>query len=163
MRLVLEPDGRLDVRIEPFERAPYDAFGDPASRDTAAAVVCATTPVDRTDLWLHHKTTFRRVYDDAARSGHDVFDVILWNREGEATELTRGNLVVELDGQRYTPPLDCGLLGGTLRAELLEAGLLRERIVPLEELSRASQLWFVNALRGWIPIRLVSAPNAVVG
>ena len=163
MRLVLEPDGHLDVHVEPFESAPYDALGDPSKHGAAAPVVCAATPVDRTDLWLYHKTTFRRVYEDAARSAVGVFDVLLWNREGEATELTRGNLVVELDGRRYTPPLECGLLAGIQRAELLDSGLVRERVVPREELSRASRLWFVNALRGWIPIQLVSAPPAVAG
>ena len=156
MRLVLEPGGRLDARIEPFESVPYDALGNATHAD-AAPVVCAATPIDRTDLWLHHKTTFRRAYEGAARCAPGTFDVVLWNGEGEATELTRGNLVAELDGERYTPPLECGLLAGTLRAELLESGLIRERVIRLDELPRARRLWFVNALRGWIPIRLVSA------
>ena len=163
MRLVLEPDGHVAVHIEPFESGPYDPLGDSAIHGAAAAVVCATTPVDRTDLWLHHKTTFRRVYEDAAQAARGEFDVILWNREGEATELTRGNLVAELDGERYTPPLDCGLLAGILRAELLESGRVRERVVRLDELSTASRLWFVNALRGWIPIRLAGAPPPFAG
>ena len=154
MRLLLEPDGQLDVHIEPFESGAYDARGDGTGHTVAAPVVCATTAVDRADLWLHHKTTFRRTYEDAARSAPNAFDVVLWNREGEVTELTRGNLVVELDGERYTPPLECGLLAGTLRGELLESGLVRERVVRLDELPLASRLWFVNALRGWVPIRL---------
>jgi len=163
MRLVLEPDGRLDVHIEPFESGPYDARGDVTVHPTAVPVACAPTPVDRADLWLHHKTTFRRMYEDAARHALEAFDVILWNGEGEATELTRGNLVVELDGERYTPPLDCGLLAGTLRGELLESGRVRERVVRLEELPGATCLWFVNALRGWIPIRLARTPSAAAG
>jgi para-aminobenzoate synthetase/4-amino-4-deoxychorismate lyase len=163
MRLVLQPDGHLEARVEPFENRVYDARGDSATRPTAAMVAFAAARVDRGDLWLHHKTSFRRTYDEAARAAPDAFDVILWNREGEATELTRGNLVVELDDERCTPPLDCGLLAGTFRAELLERGLVRERVVRLEELSRARRLWFVNALRGWIPIRLASAPPAVAG
>jgi para-aminobenzoate synthetase/4-amino-4-deoxychorismate lyase len=159
MRLVLDPDRGLDAHIEPFESGPYDARGDMAMHSTAVPVACASVPVDRADLWLHHKTTFRRMYEDAARHTPEAFDAILWNEEGEATELTRGNLVVELDGERYTPPLACGLLAGTLRGELLESGRVRERVVRLEELPGASRLWFVNALRGWIPIRLVGAPS----
>jgi para-aminobenzoate synthetase/4-amino-4-deoxychorismate lyase len=160
MRLLLAPDGRVDVGIEPFESGAYDARGNGTGHAVAAPVVFAATAVDRGDLWLHHKTTFRRTYEDAARGAPDAFDVVLWNREGEVTELTRGNLVVEFDAERYTPPLDCGVLAGTLRAELLEAGLIRERALLLDELSRASRLWFVNALRGWVPIRLtVPAPT----
>ena len=158
MRLVLRPDGLLDVQVEPFEHAEYDARGDRATHANAAPVVCASTPVDRHDIWLHHKTTFRRTYDEAARHAPGAFDVVLWNMEGEVTELTRGNLVVEIDGECYTPPRECGLLAGTLRAELLESGLIRERAVRLAELSRTSRLWFVNALRGWVPVRLVEDP-----
>ena len=35
----------------------------------------------------------------------DVFDVLMWNEEGELTEFSIGNLVVELNGEKWTPPL----------------------------------------------------------
>ncbi|HLM93783.1 MAG TPA: aminotransferase class IV, partial [Gaiellaceae bacterium] len=117
----------------------------------------ATSPVDATDVRVYHKTTDRRLYDDALADAPEMFDVVLWNSTGHATELTRGNLVAEINGARLTPPIDCGLLGGTLRAELLERGEIREALLSLDELRRARRLWFVNSLRGWIPIRL--APN----
>ena len=120
-------------------------------------VPLATTPVDPTDVRLYHKTTDRRLYDDALAGAPGVFDVVLWNSAGHATELTRGNLVAEINGERLTPPIDCGLLGGTFRAELLERGEIREGLLALDDLRRANRLWFVNSLRGWIPIRL--APN----
>ena len=47
---------------------------------------------------------------------------MLWNERGEVTESTIANVVVEIDGVRYTPPLACGLLGGTFRGELLGVG-----------------------------------------
>ena len=159
MRLVLEPDGLLDVQVEPFDETHYDVRGDRTAHRPVAPVAFASTPVDRRDIWLHHKTTFRGTYDSAFRAAEGVFDVILWNREGELTELTRGNLVVELDGECYTPPLDCGLLAGTLRGEMLESGRIRERVIRPGELARASRLWFINALRGWVPVRVAeSAP-----
>ena len=159
MRLMLGSNGLLDVQVEPFEQGDYDARGDRTTPVNPAPVVCASTPVDRQDIWLHHKTTFRGAYDDAARRAPDAFDVMLWNREGEVTEFTRGNLVVDIDGECYTPPRECGLLAGTLRADLLESGLIHERVLPLSVLTRASRLWFVNALRGWVPVRLVGDPS----
>jgi para-aminobenzoate synthetase/4-amino-4-deoxychorismate lyase len=120
----------------------------------------ATTPVDATDVRLYHKTTDRRLYDDSLAGAPDAFDVVLWNSAGYATELTRGNLVAELAGARLTPPIDCGLLGGTLRAELLERGAIREALLSLDDLRRAKRLWFVNSLRGWIRIRLVPFDEA---
>ena len=77
------------------------------------------------------------------------------SREGELTELTIGNLVVEIDGELVTPPRDAGLLAGTMRAELLDRGEVREAILRREDLGRARRLWLVNSLRGWVPIRMV--------
>jgi para-aminobenzoate synthetase/4-amino-4-deoxychorismate lyase len=56
---------------------------------------------------------------------------------------------------RYTPPLACGLLGGTFRAELLAAGLIQERLLTRADVSRASRLWLINSVREWIDAVLV--------
>jgi para-aminobenzoate synthetase/4-amino-4-deoxychorismate lyase len=53
-----------------------------------------------------------------------------------------------------TPPRTAGLLAGVFREELLSAGVVRERPIGVEEVSRARRLWLVNALRGWVPVRL---------
>jgi para-aminobenzoate synthetase/4-amino-4-deoxychorismate lyase len=145
-RLDLEPDGAL--------RAVTGSH-DFVAPSTAMPVTLATSPVDRRDVRVYHKCADRRRYDDALAMAPDLFDVLLWNAKREATELTRGNLVVELDGRRVTPPLDCGLLPGTLRGELLEVGEIEEHVVTLADVQRASRLWFINALRGWVPITLV--------
>jgi para-aminobenzoate synthetase/4-amino-4-deoxychorismate lyase len=145
-RLVLAPDGAL--------RATIESFADEAPADVPRPVSIALRAVDRGDVMLYHKTTSRGVYDAALADAPDSFDVVLWNAEGEVTELTRGNLVVELDGAQWTPPQECGLLAGTLRAELLENGTLRERILTLEDVARASRLWFINSLRGRISVML---------
>ena len=148
-RLELEPSGALRVEHKPH---------DPAATSAPAPVALCSAPVDREDVRLYHKCADRRIYDEALAEAPDMFDVVLWNAEREVTELTRGNLVVELDGRRLTPPVDCGLLAGTLRGELLELGEIEERVITLADAQRASRLWFVNALRGWVPITL--APTA---
>jgi para-aminobenzoate synthetase/4-amino-4-deoxychorismate lyase len=154
-RLELGPGGELSVVIG----AHHDHAD---SRPLPVSV--ATTPVDVADVRLYHKTVDRRLYDDALAAAPGMFDVVLWNADGLATELTRGNLVAELGGVRVTPPIECGLLGGTLRAELLERGEIREGMLRLDDVRRAERLWFVNALRGWVPIRLsqVDAPAAAL-
>jgi para-aminobenzoate synthetase/4-amino-4-deoxychorismate lyase len=107
-------------------------------------------------VFLQHKTTNRGVYERAmAARASGVDDVLLWNDEGELTESTIGNLVVQLDGARSTPPRDCGLLAGTYRAALLERGDIGERVLRKSDLARAEGLWLVNAVRGWVPLRLV--------
>jgi para-aminobenzoate synthetase / 4-amino-4-deoxychorismate lyase len=120
----------------------------------ALTVVLADQPVQSTDRFLFHKTTHRATYESRLAPHPDAFDVLLWNEREEATEFTRGNLVVEIDGRRLTPPLAAGLLPGCFRAELLEAGLVEEKAIPLGDLDRATGLWFINSARRWIPVAL---------
>ncbi|MBK8335889.1 MAG: aminodeoxychorismate synthase component I [Sterolibacteriaceae bacterium] len=120
-------------------------------RDPAQVTVAmALAPVARNNRFLFHKTTQRACYDAHTAAHPDAFDVLLWNEDGELTEFTRGNLVVELDGQRLTPPIACGLLPGTLRAELLAQGEIVERVIHKSDLARAQKVWFINSVRGWL-------------
>ena len=118
-------------------------------------VALSPRPVSRHDGLLFHKTTRREVYDTRRAERPDVFDVVLRNEEGGLTELTIGNLVAEIEGERLTPPREEGLLAGVFRAELLARGEAMERTLRADDLRRARRLWLVNAVRGWVPIRLV--------
>ena len=113
-------------------------------------IAVALDPVSVDDVFLFHKTTHRVVYDLAKQGMPDCDDVILWNTRGEVTESTIGNIVVEINGQRYTPPIDCGLLAGVMRRHLLETGAVHVRVLLLAELERATRIWIVNSLRGWV-------------
>jgi para-aminobenzoate synthetase/4-amino-4-deoxychorismate lyase len=75
--------------------------------------------------------------------------VILWNPLREVTEATTANVVAELDGVRVTPPVTCGLLGGTFRAELLARREIQERVLTLDDLQSASRLWLINSVHEW--------------
>ena len=57
-----------------------------------------------------------------------VFDVLLWNEDGELTEFTNGNIVLEIDGTLWTPPIDSGLLAGTYRERLIKGKHSRKSI-----------------------------------
>lgn len=109
----------------------------------------ADTPVDSQDVFLFHKTTYRQIYAQARASFPDCDDVLLYNESGELTEFTIGNLVVELDGELLTPPIESGLLPGVFRAHLLETGQVAERIIPLHRLKECTKLFRVNSVRKW--------------
>ena len=113
-------------------------------------------PVHSGDSRLFHKTTLRGLYDDAmararARYG-EIDEVLLWNERGELTEGCRTNLVVRRHGTDWTPPLDSGLLPGTYRAELIERGRLREKVLRPADLEGAEGVFLVNSLRGFVPV-----------
>ena len=48
-----------------------------------------------------------------------------------------------------------GLLGGTFRAEQLEAGTIQERVLTKADIASASRLWLINSVRGWVEAILV--------
>lgn len=152
VRLLCDRRGGVRVEVGRAEAAPRPLRVAPAVR-----------PVDSRDPFLWHKTTRREVYESAlaaareraAAAGVEVDDVVLWNERGELTETTLANLVLELDGRRLTPPVECGLLAGTFRAELLDTRRVRERTLTLSDLERAEAVHLVNSVRGWIPARLV--------
>ena len=125
-------------------------------RDGPLPVVAVSrTPVDSTNRFLFHKTTYRRVYERRrAEASSSLHDVLLLNERGEITEFTRGNVVLDLDGRLVTPARSSGLLAGCLRAELLEDAVVREEQVPVSALWRARRVWFINSARGWIEVRV---------
>jgi len=132
--------------------SPLDATPEPPT------CALATTPVDSSSRWLFHKTTRRDVYDHNKAAHPDVWDVLLWNERHEVTEFTRGNVVIERDGALLTPARECGLLGGVFRQELLDSGTIVEAVIPVDDLSRATRIWFVNSLREWVEVRLALVP-----
>jgi para-aminobenzoate synthetase/4-amino-4-deoxychorismate lyase len=145
LRLLLDPSGAIAL-----ERASL-----PAPVAEPVPVALCGDPVDRRDASLFHKSTRREPYDRRRATRPQAFEVLLVNREGELTEGTFTNVVVDLDGERFTPPLDAGLLPGVFRAGLLSRGEVRERRLLPADLSRARRVWLVNALRGWIEAHLV--------
>ena len=86
--------------------------------------------------------------------------VILWNDSGEVTEGTEANLVVVRGGVKMTPPVECGLLPGTLRAELLSSGGIVEGRVTKQELA-SCEIWLINSVRGWMRAVLVDGARHV--
>jgi para-aminobenzoate synthetase/4-amino-4-deoxychorismate lyase len=139
VRVMLEEDG--DVLCEAVDLV---AIAEPVR------IALAGNPVHKTDVFLYHKTTNRGPYQRAraARPGADA--VVLWNEDGQITEATESNLVILRDGVKVTPPVDAGLLPGTMRAELLDSGEIVEGRISIEALSNAERIWLINSVRGWM-------------
>jgi len=151
VRLTLDRQGVLAVETR--------AAGGP---ETTWTVAIAATPIDPQDPLLFHKTTARQVYDDARRQHPAADDVLLWNPAGEITESTLANVVIRRGDDLVTPPLECALLPGTMRAELLAAGRIREAVVRREELETADEILLINSVRGWIGARLHRGAETLV-
>jgi para-aminobenzoate synthetase/4-amino-4-deoxychorismate lyase len=143
VRVLVSRGGAVRTETTPF-----------VPRPNALRCAIAQSPVSSRDPMLFHKTTLRGVYD-ARRAEHpDVDEVILVNEREELTECSIGNLVAEIGGERFTPPADCGLLAGVFRGELLERGVIAERVLRPADAASATRLWLVNSLREWVDLTL---------
>ena len=135
LKVSLRNDGRLTIETTPIPKSVM-----------LQRVTLATQPVDSSNRFLYHKTTRRDLYSD---------DVILWNERGEITESGIANVVVEIDGELYTPPVSSGLLPGTFRAHLLDRAEIKERVITIEELKNAREFYLINSVRKWMKAELV--------
>lgn len=117
---------------------------------TSSKIVISSQRVNSTDVFLKHKTTYRPYYAkslEKIRQG-EIYDEIFFNEKGELTEGSRSNVVLELDGQLYTPPLSCGLLNGIYRQFLLNSGKCLEKVLTKTDLANASKIYCINSVRG---------------
>lgn len=147
VKLLLDSQGNFSGEVRDFQpnKKPFK-------------VRLANQPVDSNDRFLFHKTTNRDVYEQATIEGCD--DVLLFNANDELTEFTIGNLVVKMHGEWFTPPIECGLLAGTFRAELLASGEVKERVISVPDLGKCEAVFLVNSVRKWVKIDHGEALNA---
>ena len=145
VRLVVPEDGAPAIDVRPFT---------PHSGDYRVCLV--KKPVDASNPFLYHKTTNRAVYEQAMRECTGYDDVLLWNEDGLLTESCIANLVVEIDGELFTPPIHCGLLPGIYRAHLLDQGEVQEREISVDDLPRCTNVFLINSVRGMWDVKIDS-------
>lgn len=150
-RLALSSNGQASVSAQPFE---------PLSADKVWKLQIARQRLNSANPLLRHKTSRRQVYVHARAEflAQQADEVLLLNERGEVCEGTITNLFADFgDGVLVTPRLDCGLLPGVLRGELLDLGRAREAVLTPDQLKAAKAVYVGNSLRGLVPARLGTA------
>lgn len=150
--------GEMKVRLILDKLGDFTIEGQPISEIKGSVTgILAPKPIDRDNPFLYHKTTHRDVYTSFQKNKPTaVYDVLLWNQDREITEFTNGNVILEIDGQLWTPPIQSGLLSGTYREWLIKKGIINERALTIDDLDRCRKVWFINSVRKWIEIHLQS-------
>ena len=146
VRLLVARDGNIEIQA--------DRLNEKAS-NRPLRLALAREPVNSAEVFLYHKTTNRLIYENALNSRPDCDDVLLWNEKDELTESCIANIVVEIDGGLFTPPVDCGLLPGTFRAWLLDQGKIEERRLKIGDLARCTKIHLINSVRKWQEVLLI--------
>ncbi|MEH7009788.1 aminodeoxychorismate synthase component I [Neobacillus niacini] len=145
VRLLLDKNGELTIEGQPISQ-----------QDAVLKVILADGPVNKTNLFLYHKTTNREIYSTFQKQKPlEAFDVLLWNKADELTEFTNGNVVLEIDGTLWTPPVSSGLLAGTFRDRLIQIGVIHEKTLTKSDLNKATRVWFINSVRKWKEVQFI--------
>lgn len=113
--------------------------------DLPASYLQAQLTEQKLDLatpFTYFKTSQR---DHLSQSDHEQ---IFHLPDGTLLETTIGNLVLEIEGQLYTPPAHLPLLDGIYRRHLLETQQVEEKLLTLNDLTDADRIYACNALRG---------------
>ena len=147
-RLTCTVSGETDLTISPL----------PATPEPMTFRV-DTEPTSSTHPELRYKTTRRNIYAQARNRHPDVQETLLMNERGECMEFCIGNLVIEINGERWTPSPESGFLSGTARARLLEAGV-QEKVLRIEDLEAADAIYLTNAVRGEVRMEWIKAEGA---
>ncbi len=149
VRLMLHQTGDWTISVSPLDQMAWSG-----RLLLAEARTCAT------DVSLHHKTTCRDLYERSLAEAHarGFDEVIFLNKQGELTEGAISNLFLQVGEQWMTPSLQCGVLPGIQRAQMLEhVQHVEERTLRLEDLAGAESVYVCNALRG---VRVVVSVEA---
>ena len=145
------------VRVTVSRQGAVTLSASPQSPDEGfPALPLAARPIDSASPFLYHKTTERRIYDEALQARPGFGDVLLYNERNEVTESTIANLVVEICCELLTPAIECGLLPGTLRAHLLEERKIRESTISVDEMLKANARYLLNSVRGFHPVSVLT-------
>ena len=160
LRLTLAKDGAVTLAAQPCELPSsicLPIMPEPLGEEPARTRFSGQA-TDSSQPWLMHKTTRRQLYNEgfARAQLEGLLDLLYVNERGEVTEGAITNIFIYREGEYLTPPVDCGLLAGTLRNMLLaEPGLpVREAVLYPDDVYAAEAVFLVNSVRGVVRVRV---------
>lgn len=145
LRILLNKDGEITTELKPLS-------------DKISTKKITISPIiqNSKNEFLYHKTSYRPWFFDSYKkiTEQEIFDEIFFNEKGELTEGARSNILLQINGILYTPPLDCGLLGGIYRKKLIETGKCIEKRLYKSDLEKAEKIFCINSVRGMVEVKL---------
>ncbi len=125
---------------------------------TLAKVKLSSRRVNPENCFLYHKTNRRTLYDQERKKAKQqgYFDVIFMNIHKELTEGAISNLFISKKKCLWTPHVKSGLLPGVLRKHLIKEGKAKEKLIKMEDLLAADEVYVGNSVRGLIKAKVAN-------
>lgn len=113
---------------------------------------------------IKHLNRLENVLARQEWSDASIAEGVLADSEGLVIEATSMNVFWQQAGEVFTPLLDqCGV-AGTLRAALIDQGLVRQASLPVSQLASVAQCWVGNSVQGiWPVTTLLAADGSQLG
>ena len=150
LRLLLHRDGRIEMTSVFLAKEGRSV--------TPKSVSFSEQRVNSANRYLAHKTTRRDLYtkEYAAAAERGDYETLFINTAGEVTEGAISNIFLlrEPGTALLTPPVSCGLLAGTYRRMLLEQGKAVERVLTLDDVLSAQEMYVANSVRGLVRVQV---------
>lgn len=143
--------GRGLARPEAIEPHVF-ATAAPAPRPEGPAVV-VTSPVRRNEgsptSWLKSLSYLDNVF---ARQHAAPAEALMLNNAGEIACAAAANVFWVRGGELFTPALDCGVLDGVMRRQVMERETVKEVRAPRAMLETAEAMFLTSSLIGVRPV-----------
>lgn len=146
LRVLLDKRGNFELQYLPLTKIETNK------------ITVAKTSINSKKALIFHKTTHRPWYGKAMEKikQGEFFDEIFTNEKGELTEGARSNIVLQISGKLFTPPIKSGLLNGILRQKLIKQGKIKEKKLHLNDLKKAEKIFCINSVRGFVEVQIDS-------
>ena len=141
LRLLLNKNGEISEEYKPLIKSKTNKIS------------ISPIKINSQNEFLYHKTTYRPWYYDSYKkiANGEIYDEIFFNEKGELTEGARNNIILQINGKLYTPPVKCGLLNGIFKTSMKNVS---EKILYKNDLENAEKIFCVNSVRGIVEVKL---------
>jgi len=147
--------GLFKVRVTLKKSGKYNIEYIPITEDEKPKLITLSIKkIIPSDWMLKYKSTNRSLYNEEYQKyfSKGYYDVIFTNDKNEITEGSFNNIFICKNNIWYTPPVECGLLPGIKRQQLLNSTTIKaqEKILFINDLEAADEIFLTNSVRGTV-------------
>ncbi|WP_431769869.1 aminodeoxychorismate synthase component I [Streptococcus gallolyticus] len=139
LRVLLHKSGQLSFEVSMLEDLP--------STFLQAKLVQREEACD--SPFTYFKTSYRPHIPNSDK------EQVFISSDGYLQETSIGNIILEIDGTYYTPPVEVGILDGIYRKYLIQQGEVTERYLTKTDLENADHIYVCNSVRGLYEIDII--------